>query len=97
MGGIRTEEKIRQRWTASRANLIKLLPLLAHLQVFDNSAEAALGEEIPDPVLVLEMGDGRVTSPKPDDLEALARIPEWAKPIVQAAFELQEGVRRSPA
>lgn len=89
------EEKIRQRWTASRANLIKLLPLLTHLQVFDNSAEAAIGEEIPDPVLVLEMGDGRVAGPKPNDLEALARIPEWAKPIVQAALELQEALGTS--
>jgi predicted ABC-type ATPase len=34
------ESKIRERWVGSRANLIKLMPRLAHLQVFDNSAEA---------------------------------------------------------
>ena len=37
------EQKIRERWVASRANLIKLLPHLARLQVFDNSAQAAPG------------------------------------------------------
>lgn len=50
------EQKIRERWIASRANLIRLMPLLARLQVFDNSAQAAPGQDIPDPVMVL--GDG---------------------------------------
>ncbi|HEY0200610.1 MAG TPA: AAA family ATPase, partial [Burkholderiaceae bacterium] len=31
------EKKIRERWVASRANLVRMLPLLARLQVFDNS------------------------------------------------------------
>lgn len=63
------------------------------MQVFGDSAEAALGEEIPDPVLVLEMGDEWGTYPEPYDLETLARIPEWAKPIVQAAFELSDALQ----
>lgn len=83
------EAKIRQRWVTSRANLLKLLPRLTHLQVFDNSATVARGDEIPDPLLVLETSAGRVIYPSPDDLEALARTPDWARAIVQAAFELR--------
>jgi predicted ABC-type ATPase len=83
------EAKIRERWMASRANLVQLLPKLAQLQVFDNSAEAAPGAEIDDPVLVLEMSGGRIVHPQPDDLQALAATPAWARPIVQAAIELQ--------
>jgi predicted ABC-type ATPase len=82
-------EKIRERWTRSRMNLIRLLPLLARLQVFDNSAEAAPGEPIPDPVLLLEMAGGRLAFPAADDAAALAATPDWARPILQAAFEQQ--------
>jgi predicted ABC-type ATPase len=81
------ESKIRERWIGSRANLIKLLPRLAHLQVFDNSTEAAPGEDIPDPVLVLEMVGGRMMFPEPQNAAALNATPEWARPIVQAAIE----------
>jgi len=79
--------KIRERWTRSRMNLIRLMPLLARLQVFDNSAEAAPGEDIPDPVLLLEMIGGRLVFPEADDTAALEATPEWARPIVQAAIE----------
>ncbi|RZL87470.1 MAG: hypothetical protein EOP82_26290 [Variovorax sp.] len=81
------EPKIRERWVASRINLIRLMPRLARLQVFDNSAEAAEGQDIPDPVLVLEMVEGQLTFPAPDDTAALHATPEWARPIVQAAIE----------
>ena len=83
------ESKIRERWVGSRANLINLMPRLAHLQVFDNSAEALPGEDIPDPVLVLEMVSGRLVSPEPQNAAALTATPEWARPIVQAAIESQ--------
>lgn len=82
------EERIRARWTASRAHLIELLPHLHHLQVFDNSQEAAPGEEIPDPLLVLQVQAGQVLHPAPGDLQALAATPPWARAIVQAALEL---------
>lgn len=84
------EEKIRKRWESSRQNLIGLLPRLAHLQMFDNSAEAAPGEDVPFPVLVLEMKDGRVLHPGRGDVEALQATPDWAKPIVAAAFRCRE-------
>ena len=81
------ENKIRERWVGSRANLIKLLPRLTHLQVFDNSVEAAPGEDIPDPVLILEMISGRMVFPEPRNATALNATPDWARPIVQAAIE----------
>ncbi|MDN8613459.1 AAA family ATPase [Variovorax ginsengisoli] len=80
-------DKIRERWTRSRMNLIRLMPLLARLQVFDNSAEAAPGEAIPDPLLLLEMAGGWLVFPAADDAAALAATPEWARPILQAAIE----------
>jgi predicted ABC-type ATPase len=85
------EIKIRERWIASRANLIKLLPRLSRLQVFDNSTDAAVGQDIPDPVLALEMIGGRMVFPEPDNIEALNATPEWARPIVQAAIEFEAG------
>ena len=85
------ENKIRERWVTSRANLIKLLPQLSRLQVFDNSADAAPGQDIPDPVLVLEMLEGQVVFPDQDDAVALNATPEWARPIVQAALESTHG------
>lgn len=81
------EHKIRERWVASRTNLIRLMPLLARLQVFDNSAQAEPGLDIPDPELVLEMGHGEVLFPGHDDVLALKSTPDWARPIVQAAVE----------
>ncbi len=83
-----TEEKIRERWSTSRLNVIKLLPSLAKLQVFDNSTQAQPGEDIPDPVLVLHVENGRVRAPKGNDAAALQRVPEWARPVVEAAMRL---------
>lgn len=80
------EDRIRERYPRALLNLIALMPVLAHLQVYDNSAEAAPGRPIPDPVLVLEMRGGRLMRPSPDDVGALARTPEWAKPLVEAAM-----------
>jgi predicted ABC-type ATPase len=81
-------EKIRERWSTSRANLVQLLPKLARLQVFDNSASVDVGEDIPDPVLVLEMQDGRIVVPRRLDAAAMAGVPAWARAIVEAAIQL---------
>lgn len=81
------ERKIRERWVASRANLVRLLPLLARLQVFDNSLQVQPGKEIPDPMRVLETDRGRVVFPDVRNPRALASTPDWARPIVQAATE----------
>lgn len=83
------EARIRERWVASRLHLVGLLPRLAQLQVFDNSAEVAPGEDIPDPVLVLQMCGGALLFPQPQDAAALAATPAWARPIVEAAIALR--------
>lgn len=81
--------KIRERYPAALQNLIALMPVLAQLQVYDNSTEVAPGEAVPDPVLLAQMEDGRLVFPAVDDLDALARTPDWAKPLLEAALSLQ--------
>ena len=80
------EEKIRKRYPLAQLNLIELMPHAAYIQVYDNSTEAAADGTVPDPVLVMEMENGRALSPAPDDLEALQRAPEWARPLLEAAL-----------
>jgi predicted ABC-type ATPase len=84
------EEKIRERWNTSRANLVKLLPVLTRLQVFDNSRSVAPGRPVPDPVLVLELERGRIVYPDVLSHEALAVVPAWAHPVIEAAIQLQD-------
>lgn len=80
-------DKIHERWTASRKNLIRLLPFIEHLRVYDNSAEAdPLKGRRPRPVLLLEMQHGKITAPA--DLSA---APDWARPIIAAAIHLHTG------
>ena len=78
------EEKIRERWTGSRQNLIRLLPLIDHLRIYDNSTDADPAEgQRPRPVLLLEMKQGKITAPAD-----LSGAPDWAKPIIAAAIHL---------
>jgi len=86
--------KIRERYPAALANLVALMPVIAHLQVYDNSVEAARGKPVPDPLPVLETIEGEVAYPT--NAGELARTPEWAKPLVEAALELSES-RTRPA
>src|SRR5690606_34103181 len=78
------EQKIRERWNGSRENLIRLLPHIHHLRVYDNSAEAdpAKGKP-PRPVLLLEMRQRKITAPAD-----LTQTPDWAQPIIAAAIRL---------
>lgn len=82
-------EKIRERWNTSRSNLLLLLPVLSRLQVFDNSHSVESGHDIPDPVLVLEMEAGQIVYPNVNAPDALADVPEWAQPILEAAIQQQ--------
>jgi predicted ABC-type ATPase len=86
------EEMIRQRWEASRRNIIALMPFLTELRVFDNSEErdASTGT-IPPPRQLLLWRNGAVVSP---DAEALGTTPEWAKPIVARALKLHRAAKR---
>ena len=78
------EARIRARYDSSRLNLIRLLPGLTALRVYDNSVDAdPQAGAAPAPRLVLQMAATRVvTASGPQD------TPEWAKPIVAAALKL---------
>jgi len=77
------EADIRRRFEHSRLNLVHLMPKLAALRVYDNSAPAdpAAGRR-PTPVLVLDVERGKILNPRD-----LPRAPQWAKPIVAAAMK----------
>jgi predicted ABC-type ATPase len=78
------EAAIRQRFDHSRINLIRLLPRLTELRLFDNSTDAdpAAGSE-PAPLLLLHLAKGTIAA-----MCDLASVPAWAKPIVAAAITL---------
>ena len=77
------EEKIRDRYDRSRLNLVRLLPHLTELVVYDNSRERDPDlNDAPEPLLILHVRDGRIKK-----LCKLSQVPQWAKPIVLAAME----------
>ncbi|MEP7156708.1 MAG: zeta toxin family protein [Betaproteobacteria bacterium] len=77
------ETDIRRRYQSSRMNLIRLLPHLASLRMYDNSMEADPAKGIaPLPRLLLHMERGAIRGP--DDLGA---TPDWVKPVVAAALK----------
>lgn len=80
------ETAIRHRYDSSRNNLIRLLPKLDALRLFDNSEEAdpAAGHQ-PKPRLLLAMEKGRITT-----LGKLAETPKWARPIIAAALAIRK-------
>ena len=83
------EANIRKRWVGSHLNLVKLLPHVTNLRVYDNSAERDPGAgKTPEPTLVLSVTKGAIDLPGP---EAVQDTPEWAKPIVVAAFKALSG------
>ncbi len=84
------EQKIRERFDRSRLNLIRLLPRLTELLVYDNSSEANpdAGER-PEPKFLLHMASGKFAGSC--DLQL---VPEWAKPIVAGALKIAR--RRAP-
>jgi predicted ABC-type ATPase len=80
------EQRIRERYTQSRLNLIQLLPKLTELRVYDNSQEAdPKSRDTLEPRLILHCIMGKVF-----ECCELAQVPEWAKPIVAAAMQPSE-------
>ncbi|HEY8877767.1 MAG TPA: hypothetical protein VIN03_09410, partial [Roseateles sp.] len=76
------EAKVRERFDASRSHLVKLMPHLASLRLYDNSFEAdPRAGRRPQPVLLLQMQAGRVVAHAP-----LRSVPAWAKPLLAAAL-----------
>lgn len=80
------EAKIRERYVSSITNLVALLPYLARLRLYDNSADASPGTPVPNPRLLLQMEAGRITWPT--DVNTLGNTPDWAKPILEAALSM---------
>lgn len=81
------EAMVRTRYEASRANLVRLMPHVTLLRVYDNSAEAEpAANHRPAPELVLEVKGGALRYPK--FAVELAKTPLWAKPLVARAFQL---------
>jgi len=79
------ESRIRDRYPRALLHLVALMPYLSSLRVYDNSTDVLPGDAVPDPMLVLEMADGALVCPTPDDVDALGLTPDWAKPLVEAA------------
>jgi predicted ABC-type ATPase len=78
------DSKIRKRYNSSRLNLIRLLPKLMELRLYDNSEEADPDSgATPEPKLILHAAGGKVLSTCD-----LTLAPEWAKPILVAALRI---------
>ncbi len=79
------DAKIRERYDSSRLNLIRLMPKLSELRVYDNSHEASPSAGAsPEPALILHMAQARIIRSS-----KLADTPGWAKPILLAAIRLR--------
>lgn len=74
--------RIRERYDRSRENLIRLLPKLSELWLYDNTADGdpKLGRS-PRPLRILSMLDGRIR-----ETCAPTEVPGWAKPIFVASL-----------
>jgi predicted ABC-type ATPase len=78
------ESRIRSRYDTSRLNLIRLLPRLTELRLYDNSKDADPNAgKTPRPALLLHLVRGRIETSC-----NLTRTPDWAKPIMAAAMKL---------
>jgi predicted ABC-type ATPase len=86
------EAKIRQRYDASRSNLVRLLPKLASLSVYDNSAPPDPETAEVEPMLVLRMEARRIVERVPPD-----EVPEWAREIMRTAEETDRRARTASA
>jgi predicted ABC-type ATPase len=72
---------IRDRYDRSRLNLIRLLPELTELRLYDNSANADPYSGVPpEPKLLLHMVRGRIQSASDPAL-----TPDWARSILHEA------------
>lgn len=78
-------EKIEERFESSPRNLIRLLPYLDSLAVFDNTAELSKTGR-PNPIEIL-----RITNRRISFTVAVRDCPAWAHAIIEAAHETLPG------
>ena len=77
---------IERRYVHGRLNLIRLLPKLNQLVVYDNSAQANIDAPVESgPRLLLRWVGGTIAGPGD-----LSHTPAWAKPIIAAAIKLDQ-------
>ena len=81
------DQRIRDRYPRSLLNLIRLMPKLTALRVYDNSVEADPDTgAVPEPRLIVHLDRGELTS-----VCKLASTPHWAKPVVLTALKISAG------
>jgi len=84
------EARIRSRYDSSRTNLVRLVPRLTELWIYDNSIEGDPSDGVaPSPRLILHARRRRIA-----EMCAPESVPEWAKPVVQAALDAAPGGKR---
>ena len=72
------ELRIRERYNSSRENLVRLIPQLCELRLWDNSVHFGRGADArPCPRSIFHLRNHKLIQ-RPD----LESVPEWAKPIV---------------
>lgn len=77
------EQDIRRRYDRSRINLVRLIPRITQLRVYDNTATADPHTGVaPLPRLLLHMRNSAILGP-----QDLSRTPLWARAIVAAAMK----------
>ena len=77
------EAKIRERYHRSRLNLVRLIPQLTELRVYDNTEEADPHTgAVPRPKLILHLDRSKIV-----DSCDLTTAPPWTKPILLAALK----------
>src|SRR5260370_2212455 len=75
------ESKTRERYTRSRENLLRLLPRLTELALYDNIEQVSEGQ-LPSPILLVVTIEGEAVF-----IPDLSSVPDWAKPIVELALQ----------
>ncbi len=82
------EHKIRERFDSSRLNLIRLLPALNELRLYDNSTDGDPAKHLrPSPKLLLHLRARSVIT-----VADTRAMPLWARPIVMAALDVAESL-----
>jgi predicted ABC-type ATPase len=86
------EAMIRKRFESSPRNLIRLLPFLAELKLYDNSGDAdPQAGQAPEPKLLLHIRGGKIMSQI-----SVKTAPLWAVAILEASLDLWKvNVKRS--
>ncbi len=78
------EDKVRARYIRSIENLVRLIPGLTELVVWDNSREGDPEEGVaPHPQRILHYLEGELVHACPP-----AEVPEWAKPVYMAVYDV---------